>query len=624
MPHGGAAADRLRPAARRALGHLRVGVQLVDRHGNYQYKAFGVPGLGLKRGLGDDLVVAPYATALAAMVDPARAAENFRRLAREGAEGAVRLLRGHRLHPSQGAESDERRQVRERSAARGAVVRAFLAHHQGMSLVALANALLGDLMVRRFHADPRVQATALLLQERVPRHAPITQPRPAEETRVRARGARRGRCAASARRTRVIPHAQFLSNGAYVTVVTNAGGGASLCRGRRSPGSARTRRAIPEASSSTCATCGAGSVWSATYQPTGARAGGLPRHASSRSARSSGGRDDGIETQLEIAVSPEDDVEVRRLSLTNQSDRPREIEVTSYAEIALAPPAEDLAHPAFGKLFIETEYLPESAALLCAPPARGHRRTPGMWAVHVLSVEGRMQGPVEWETDRLRFLGRGTDRRGSGRARRPCALGHHRRGARSDREPAAAHPPRAGRLRAPLVRDRHRQPAARRRWPWRRSTTTRVRPPAPSRSPSPRRRARCATWASRATRRSSTSASPRACSTPTARCAPRRRVLARQHARPVGPLGPRHLGRPADPARARGRGGRHPAGAPGAAGAGVLAPQGPERRRRDPQRASGELPGRDARAAHGTARHRPVGRLEAPAGRRLPAARATG
>ena len=97
---------------------------------------------------------------------------------------------------------------------------------------------------------------------------------------------------------------------------------------------------------------------------------------------------------------------MRRLAVTNHSDRPREIEVTSYAEIVLAPPADDLAHPAFGKLFVETEYLPESAALLC------HRRTrapdePGAWAIHVLSLEGRKQGPVEWETDRARFLGRG-------------------------------------------------------------------------------------------------------------------------------------------------------------------------------------------------------------------------
>ena len=117
-------------------------------------------------------------------------------------------------------------------------------------------------------------------------------------------------------------------------------------------------------------------------------------------------RDDGIATQLDIAVSTEDDVEVRRLAVTNHSDRPREIEITSYAEIVLAPAADDLAHPAFGKLFVETEYLPERTALLCGRRPRSADEA-ALWAVHVLSLEGRTQGPVEWETDRARFLGRG-------------------------------------------------------------------------------------------------------------------------------------------------------------------------------------------------------------------------
>src|SRR3989449_2962027 len=185
---------------------------LVDHHGNYQYKAFGVPGLGLKRGLGDELVVAPYATALAAMVDPERAAHNFRRLAREGLDGAYGFYEAIDYTHRKADESESGSEPRPHGS-RGVVVQAFMAHHQGMSLVALANAVLGDLMVQRLHADPRVQATALLLQERAPRHAPITQPRPAEETRVAAPVS-----AVAIRRFRSphtrYPHAQFLSNGA--------------------------------------------------------------------------------------------------------------------------------------------------------------------------------------------------------------------------------------------------------------------------------------------------------------------------------------------------------------------------------------------------------------------------
>jgi cyclic beta-1,2-glucan synthetase len=372
---------------------------LVDRHDNYQYKAFGVPGLGLKRGLGDELVVAPYATALAAMIDPAQSIRNLRRLSREGLDGeygcfeSIDYTHGKIDEPQPGA-------VRSR----GVVIRAFLAHHQGMTLVALANTLLGNPMVERFHADPRVQATELLLQERVPRRAPVIQPRPAEETRVPALVP-----AAVIRRYRSphtrFPHAQFLANGNYTAVVTNAGGGASFCRGRAVTRYRQDATRDPGSQFIYLRDVWSGSIWSAAYHPIGKEPEDYVATFLAEKATFQR-RDHGIRTQLDIAVSTEHDVEVRRLAVTNAGDRPREIEVTSYVEIALAPPADDLAHPAFGKLFIESEYLPESAALLCRRRSRAADEA-AVWAVHVLSLEGRTQGPVEWETDRTRFLGRG-------------------------------------------------------------------------------------------------------------------------------------------------------------------------------------------------------------------------
>jgi cyclic beta-1,2-glucan synthetase len=201
------------------------------------------------------------------------------------------------------------------------------------------------------------------------------------------------------------PHAQFLSNGTYVTVVTNAGGGASLCHGRAVTRYREDATRDVGGQFLYIRDVRSGSVWSPTYHPTARE----PEEylALFQAERAVFRRkDEEIATQLDIAVSTEDDVEVRRLALTNLSDRPRELEITSYGEIVLATPAEDLAHPAFGKLFIQTEYLPESAALVCARRPRSPDEA-GMFAVHVLSVEGRMQGPVEWETDRLRFIGRG-------------------------------------------------------------------------------------------------------------------------------------------------------------------------------------------------------------------------
>ncbi len=381
-----------------AWGISESGYALVDRQGNYQYKAFGVPGLGLRRGLGDELVIAPYATALAAVVDPSRAVANLKRLAEEGGQGKWGFY--------ESIDYTERRLPQEErdGSAPGQVVKAHFAHHQGMTLAAIANALLEGVMVERFHADPRVKATELLLQERVPREAPIIDPRPAEESHAQAPVA-----AAPPRRLRSphtpFPRAHFLGNGAYVTIVTNAGGGASLHRGRAVTRWREDPTTDPGSQFIYLRDVHTGAVWSATHQPTCREADDYVVDFLSEKAVFRR-RDHDIEARLEIGVSPEDDVEVRRITLRNRSERLREIELTSYAEISLGSIAEDAAHPAFGKLFIETAWAGESTALLA------HRRTrsageSNLWALHVLSLDDRLRAPIEWETDRARFLGRG-------------------------------------------------------------------------------------------------------------------------------------------------------------------------------------------------------------------------
>jgi cyclic beta-1,2-glucan synthetase len=374
---------------------------VVDRHSHYQYKAFGVPGLGLKRGLADELVVAPYAAALAALVDARAAAANLRRLEAAGLGGeygffdAIDYTRraGELKIPSAGSSS-----------AQGSVVRTYLAHHQGMSLVAFAHVLDGARMVKRFHADPRVRATELLLQERIPRRSPILRPRPEEENRrsapIPVEAVRRFRSPHTS-----FPHAQFLSNGRYTAVVTNAGGGASFCRGRAITRARRDSTSDPGSQFLYLRDVRSGLIWSPTHHPT-AREPDEELAIFAVDKATFDRRDGDIGTRLEIAVSAEDDVEVRRITVTNHGDRAREIEVTSYAEIVLASPAEDLAHPAFGKLFVETEYDPQNCALFCHRRPRSPEDAPA-WAVHVISREGPLQGAVEWESDRARFLGRG-------------------------------------------------------------------------------------------------------------------------------------------------------------------------------------------------------------------------
>ena len=361
----------------------------------YQYSNFGVPGLGLKRGLSEDVVVAPYATALAAMIDPKAAAENFLRLAKAGAQRPLWLLRGARLH----------RHAPPREPSGGRRARLYGAS-PGMSLVALANVLHDGVMRARFHAEPRMQATELLLQERTPRNVLVTRPRVEE---VRAVANVRDLVPPVLRHFNSphdpAPGIHLLSNGRYSVMVTTAGSGYShwrdlaVTRWRED----RTRDAwgtyffLRDRSS--------GQVWSAAYQPSGVEP-DTYEVVFSEDRVEIRRRDGAIATALEIVVSPEHDAEVRRVSITNLGARTREIELTSYAEIVLATPAADAAHPAFSNLFVQTEYVAELGALLATRRPRSHGE-PQVWAVHVVVAEGETVGEMEYETDRGRFLGRG-------------------------------------------------------------------------------------------------------------------------------------------------------------------------------------------------------------------------
>ncbi|HEU4595677.1 MAG TPA: glucoamylase family protein [Pyrinomonadaceae bacterium] len=366
-----------------------------DLYLNYQYGPFGVPGLGFKRGLSEDLVVTPYATMLAALVEPRRALANLRRLAREGALARYGFYEAIDYTPERLPQTQQR-----------AVIRAFMAHHQGMSLVALDNLLNRDVMQRRFHAEPLVQATELLLQERVPRGVPAAHPRAEEVLSGRLVHTLTGLVTRSFDTAELpTPRTQLLSNGTYSVMVTTAGGGYSRC------GSLAVTRwredAVRDCHGSFCylRDVRSGAVWSTSHQPARLR----PRFyevSFSEDKVDFRRTDAGLHTHTEIIVSPEDDAEVRQVSLTNQSTRVREVELTSYAEVVLAPHAADVAHPAFSNLFIETEYVAAENALLARRRPRSSKDEPA-YAVHVVVTEGERVGAVQYETDRNRFLGRG-------------------------------------------------------------------------------------------------------------------------------------------------------------------------------------------------------------------------
>ncbi len=360
----------------------------------YQYSAFGVPGLGLKRGLSEELVIAPYASALAAIVDPSATLRNFDRLKSEGAGGHYGFYEALDYTSSRLAEGQK-----------VAIVRAYMAHHQGMSLVALGNALTDGIMCNRFHVVPIVQATELLMQERTPRDVLVARPR-AEEVSAAARI--RELVPPAARRFETphdpTPRTVLLSNGRYAVMLTSAGSGYSrwrdiaVTRWRDDPTRDCWGSYIYLRDEQT------GNVWSAGFQPAGVEPSSYEAAFFEDHAEITR-RDRSLITNLEVIVSSEDDAEIRRVSITNTGLRARDVEVTSYAELSLTTQAADEAHPTFANLFVETEFVADAGVLLATRRKRSPEE-PSVWLAHVVVVEGDSVGQIQYETDRARFIGR--------------------------------------------------------------------------------------------------------------------------------------------------------------------------------------------------------------------------
>jgi cyclic beta-1,2-glucan synthetase len=366
-----------------------------DIEQTYQYSSFGIPDLAYKRGLGENTVVAPYASGLAAMIDPTAAARNYQRMAEIGACGVYGWY-----------EALDYTSARLPDGTKVAVIRAYMAHHQGMTIVGIANALQDGRMRTRFHAEPIMRAAELLLQERMPRDVVVARA-PEEAARAAAQNAslvpdaQRHYASAHSR----VPRTHLLSNGRYSTMITAAGSGYSRWH---DIAITRWREDV------TCDGWGAyiflrdvhtGNTWSAGYQPSGVEPDSyLTTFSEDRAAIAR--TDAAVTTTLEIVISPEDDAEVRRVSITNNGTRSVDLELTSYAEIVLARQPDDVAHPAFAALFVETEFVPDLGAIL-ATRRRRSAADPLVWAAHLAVVDGESSADVQFETDRARFLGRG-------------------------------------------------------------------------------------------------------------------------------------------------------------------------------------------------------------------------
>jgi cellobiose phosphorylase len=365
---------------------------ITDAHQTYQYRAFGVPGLGLMRGLADDRVVAPYATLLCLAFAPDAAAANVERLIGMGMLGTYGFYDAIDFTPARVPPGEAH-----------VIVRTFMAHHQGMGLVALTNALGSFAMVRRFLSHPEMRATEQLVHERVPKVAPI-YPHPAEVAgTVRASAAEAETLRIFTTPDTPFPEVQLLSNGRLHVMVTAAGGG--YVRWKDLAVTRWHEDATRDGWGPACYVRDVSSerVWSVTHHPSLATSAAyeavfLEGRAEFRRS------DEDVQTQLEIGVSPEDDVEVRRVRLTNRGRTRRTLEVTSYLEVVLAPPTSDAVHPAFSNLFVETEILRPRSAILATRRKRAPAEQPP-WLVHRVTTRAADED-VSFETDRAAFIGR--------------------------------------------------------------------------------------------------------------------------------------------------------------------------------------------------------------------------
>lgn len=367
----------------------------TDAEGTYQYRAFGVPGLGIRRGLTEDLVITPYGSALALCGLPVSATQNLQKLEQIGAMTHYGFYDALDFTP-------ERKPI-----GRDFVpVKTYMAHHQGMILTAIANANRNDVMVHRFMAERNIQAMELLLQERVPWDVPIERGRVDE---VWERHAQIDPAPTLApwvpSRQLAVPHVHVLGNGRMSSLMTDAGGGGlawqqnALTRWQPDP----TRSAqgfwmyLQDHDS--------GDTWSLGREPTGCKT-DETRCIFQQHMVEFLRRHDGIVARMDVMVHPLDDVEIRRVTILNESDRTRTIDLTSYGEVVLAPPLDDERHPAFSKLFVKSSYLEDKQALLFERrPRRPETRPPVL--LHTLVSDDPATTISGWETDRAGFLGRG-------------------------------------------------------------------------------------------------------------------------------------------------------------------------------------------------------------------------
>jgi cyclic beta-1,2-glucan synthetase len=380
-------------------GISESGFYRFDANQNYQYRAFGVPGLGFKRGLADDLVISPYSSLMAVSYNPHAVIHNIDQLIKYKMLGLYGVYEAidftlDRMH------LDENE----------VIVSEYMAHHQGMIMMAMVNFFHDDIMVHRMHSDPRIQSVELILQEQTPQMVETLDPH--EES---VNGTQRVAVTPieivpwTVPVQTPIPQMHLLSNGSYNLLVSNMGAGYSSWHGvdltRWQPDGVLDQwgtwiyiqdiqRDLDEVNE----------IWSACHQPMPANVADMNVTYFAHMAVFRRMHDE-ISSNTEITIVPDDPVEIRRIHLHNHSDQYRTLRLTSYGEVILSPQSSDARHPAFNKLFIESEFVSELSLQIFTRRPRSAQDA-SIFMGHML-VTNRSQSAIRHEADRNKFIGRG-------------------------------------------------------------------------------------------------------------------------------------------------------------------------------------------------------------------------
>lgn len=395
---------------------------------NYQYKAFGIPKIGLKRGLEDELVVSPYSTLMVLPWNKDKCIKNLKLLEEKGALGRYGFIEAIDFTPnrvnkilseevifdsylennSNDLKDNYKNDINDENldlkvSRKGKKVQCYMVHHLGMGFLALDNILNGHIIQKRFHKIPEVKATEILLKEKIPNY--ITFER---EEEFKNQGNKLEREKFSKRvykgALRENPELLLLSNGTFSTMITLTGSGYSKrednflyrWKGDSTSDSSGLFFYIKNLNSN--------DYWSATYEPCKIEGEDYKVEFSVDKGKFYNG-EGSISSEMEIVVSPEDDLDIRKLTLKNNGEKGRSIEITSYMEIILNTFEGDAAHPSFSNLFIETEFDDESETLIGKRRARvKDGEVP--YIFHKVVTKESLEGQISYETSRINFIGR--------------------------------------------------------------------------------------------------------------------------------------------------------------------------------------------------------------------------